>query len=321
MGITECSEVVDAYEIATIDECIAVVDANPRAVLHGVFELEDLIAENDGIPKNLRSRAVPTLNLRLFHPRSRGGFHSYQRCDIEFIARIGANVAHLNHDWMSEKNLFSFVPCPEFLKANILQVLTNNRKRLRQYIDWCNQFGLRPALWLSEIPCQGGPWTPEISRAAFLEQFPKEVLSDTGTYQGMGLCLAHPLVEQAYRGMVRRLLSDFPGIEMVLVFTLDSNGELRPSTFPATRSPLRTMLFHPELTEPLAAHNFIRGLAEKLVGEVAAPDVMAAWREIEAAQQIQSNHTYYWHHLRPNWAGPTLLCSCINTIARLGNVL
>jgi hypothetical protein len=31
-----------------------------------------------------------------------------------------------------------------------------------------------------------------------------------------------------------------------------------------------------------------------------------AWREIEAAQQIQSDHTYYWHHLRPNWAGPVL---------------
>ena len=34
--------------------------------------------------------------------------------------------------------------------------------------------------------------------------------------------------------------------------------------------------------------------------------MLAAWKEIEAAQQIQSDHTYYWHHLRPAWSAPVL---------------
>ena len=49
-------------------------------------------------------------------------------------------------------------------------------------------------------------------------------------------------------------------------------------------------------------------LATRRFGAAAAPHVLAAWKEIEAAQQIQSDHTYYWHHLRPAWSGPVLAC-------------
>jgi hypothetical protein len=42
-------------------------------------------------------------------------------------------------------------------------------------------------------------------------------------------------------------------------------------------------------------------IAERQYGD-AAPAVLAAWREIEAAQQVQSGHTYYWHPLRHNWS-------------------
>ena len=145
---------------------------------------------------------------------------------MEFIARCGGNVAHLTHDWMGDKTLFSFVPCPEFPQASDPTVLTANRAALRQYLDWCKAYGLGSALWLCEVVCQGGPWVPEASREAFLKRFPAECLSDTGTYQGKTLCLAHPLVQQAYRGMAHRLLEDFPELGMCLVFTLDSNGEL-----------------------------------------------------------------------------------------------
>ena len=65
---------------------------------------------------------------------------------------------------------------------------------------------------------------------------------------------------------------------------------------------LRYMTFHPELIEPHNATNFIADMACKQYGDAAAPHVIAAWSEIEAAQQIQSDHTYYWHELRPNWA-------------------
>ena len=443
---------VDAYEIAVVDGCIAVAGANPRAVLYGAFELEDILAADEGLPDGFRSRATPGMGMRLLHPRARGGFHSYVEEDFEFIARAGANVAHLSHDWMGEKNLFSFVPSSEFPDAIDTPNLERNRERMRQYLEWCERYGLDAALWLTEIVCQGGPWVPDETRERFLQRFPAEVLEDTGTYQGKLLCLAHPRVERAYREMVRRLLTDFPQLGTVLVFTRDANGELcdptrcprhdgiskhrqynrllallleegrsvRPdfqvflvgwgwhfrgdpeflpllaslpdgagltslpdgeawsfdrkrtddlvqqrqatrargqsflgydiffwgddTQFPVTELydfplgvaaklgrwtdlgadgffdqwgtqaeyvannavALRQMVFHPELTAPGAAAAFVRELAAAQYGEAAAAHVVAAWEEIEAAQQIQSDHTYFWHPLRPNWSGAVL---------------
>jgi hypothetical protein len=444
----------DAYEIAVLDGCLVVHGAGPRAVLYGVYELQDILAEHGGVPADLHRQAEPALGLRLLHPRVRGGFASYRQSDVELVARCGGNVAHLTHDWMGEKTFFSFVPCPEFPRAVDAPVLEANRRRLRQYLDWCRLYGLDAALWLCELPCQGGPWVPEPRRQGFLERFPAECLADTGTYEGKGVCLAHPLVEQAYRGMIRRFCADFPEVAMLLVFTLDSSGELcdpatcprhrgvskltqynrmlalmleegravRPglqvfsvgwgwkfrgepdflaqqarlpagaglaslpdgeawsfdrkltdalvasravtrehgqaflgydilfwgddTVFPQTQLydfPLgiarklqrwqalgadgvfdqwgtqaeyvqgnavacRELLFHPELADSAQVAAWAESLAGRRFGPAAAAPVLAAWQEIEQAQQIQSDHAYYWHHLRPGWAGPVLSC-------------
>ncbi len=444
----------DAYVVAERDGCIALLGANPRAALYAAHRLEDLLALEGGMPKGFLEKADPALELRLLHPRVRGGFHSYRQADFEFVARCGGNVAHLSHDWIGEKTLFSFVPCPEFPNAVDAPVLERNRAALRRYLDWCRPYGLRAALWLCEIVCQGGPWMPEAHRQSFLKQFPPECLSDSGTYQGKVLCLAHPLVEQAYRGMVRRLVADFPELEMLLVFSIDSNGELcdpqkcerhrgvsklhqyhrliallaeegrraRPgfqvyaigwgwhfrgapgfldgqaalpagagltsppdgeawsfdrkmtdalvsyrdvtrrwgqpflgydiflwgddTVFPETELfdfplgvaakvrrwqhlgadgvfdqwgtqaeyvqnnaiALRRFFFHPEETAPGRSEEVARRLAGAQYGERAGEHVFAAWQEIEAAQRIQSEHTYYWHHLRPGWAGVSRSC-------------
>jgi hypothetical protein len=454
----------DAYEVAVLDGVIVVNGVNARAVLYGIFELEDVIAEHGGVPADLASRAKPALNLRLLHPRVRGGFHGYRRTDFEFLARCGGNVAHLTHDLMREKTLFSYIPSTEFPKAEDTKALERNRARLHQYLDWCKLYGLDAAMWMCEIPCQGGPWTPEPVRKAFLDRFPAECLSDTGGYQGKLPCLAHPRVEQEYRRMMRQFLTDFPGVSMFLVFTLDSNGELcdpatcprhkgvsklnqynrllalmaeegrkvrpdfqvlsvgwswmfrdSPDYFPQqaalpagaglTMPPdgeawsfdrkttdllvksreltrekgqtflgydiflwgedtmfgeikdsklppglgitklydfplgiaakmrrwqalgadgffdqwgtqaeyvqcnavaLRELVFHPENATPDKCDAWAQSLAARRFGPAAAPQVSAAWKEIEVAQQIQSDHTYYWHHLRPAWSGPVL---------------
>ncbi|NPV45715.1 MAG: hypothetical protein HPY69_02050 [Armatimonadetes bacterium] len=442
----------DAFEVAAADGCIVIVGSNPRAALYGVFELEDVIARHGRVPETLEMRGSPAMDLRLLHPRVRGGFLGYRRSDFEFIARCGANVAHLSHDWMSEKTLMSFVPSAELPDATPPDVRERNRDALRRYLAWCDEFGLRAALWLCEMPCQGGAWMPESSREAFLTRFPAECLSDSGTGQGKVLCLGHPLVEQAYRAMTRRLLREFPQIAMVLVFTCDSNGEfcdpdrcerhrgvsklvqygrllallaeegraVRPdfrvltvgwgwhfrndpdflalqtslpagtgltsppdgeawsfdrkltepllascravqkagqiflgydivfwgddTVFPETELydfplglaaklrrwglmgadgffdqwgtqaeyvpanaiALRHFIFHPETTSPRAAWAFARRLARDQYGPQAAAAVAQAWQEIEAAQRVQSDHTYYWHLLRPAWSGPVL---------------
>jgi hypothetical protein len=444
----------DAYEIAVLDGCLVVTGASPRALLYGVYELQDVLAEHGGVPAGLRRQARPALALRLLHPRVRGGFGSYRQSDIECLARAGGNVAHLTHDWMGEKTFFSFVPCPEFPRAVDAPALEANRRHLRQYLDWCRLYGLDAALWLCELPCQGGPWVPEARRQEFLGRFPADCLADTGTYEGKGLCLAHPLVEQAYRGMIRRFCTDFPEVAMLLVFTLDSNGELcdpatcprhqgvskltqynrllalmleegralRPglqvfsvgwgwkfrgepdflaqqaglpagaglaslpdgeawsfdrkltdalvasravtrergqaflgydiffwgddTVFPQTQLydfpfgiarklqrwqalgadgifdqwgtqaeyvqcdavALRERLFHPEPADSAGLEAWAESLARRRFGPAAAAPVLAAWQEIERAQQIQSDHAYYWHHLRPGWSGPVLSC-------------
>lgn len=456
----------DAYEIALLDGCVVVNGANARAVLYGAFELEDVIAEQGGVPANLARRAAPILGQRLLHPRVRGSFGSYRQSDFAFLARCGGNVAHLMHDWMPEKTLLSFVPSVEFPQAVEPGTLQHNRARLSQYLEWCKLYGLEGAMWFTEIPCQGGPWVREATRKAFLDHFPAECLSDTGTYQGRVLCLAHPRVEREYRRMVRQFLTDFPGISMFLVFTADSSGELcDPGTCPrhhrvskltqynrllalmteegrklrpdfqvfsvgwgwkfrsesdffrqqttlpagagltmppdgeawsfdrkttdllvksrgltrqhgqsflgydillwgddtvfgeikASRLPsglgitklydfplgiaaklqrwkklgadgffdqwgtmaeyvqgnavaLRELLFHPQNAEPGNLDAWAQSLASRRFGAAAAAEVLAAWKEIEVAQQIQSDHVYYWHGLRPAWAGPSLTC-------------
>ncbi|MVM28533.1 hypothetical protein GO755_00715 [Spirosoma sp. HMF4905] len=450
-AITE-SSTVDNYEIAVVDGSVAIVGSNPRAALYATYKLEDVLHQFGGIPVNFRESAKPVLGLRMLHPRARGGFTNYKSTDFEFIARTGGNLALLQHDWMKEKTLFSFVECPEFPNVTPASELKTNREQLRQYLDWCRQYGLGAGLWLCEVVCQGGPWVATEKRAAFLDLFPAEVLSESGSHQGKVLCMAHPKVEQAYRKMVRQLLTDFPELQLFLTFTLDSNGELCdpascerhrgvskltqynqfqrllldetrklrpdfqvisvvwswkfrkesdflsqqaalppgtglatlpdaeawsfdrkitnalrsqaqvthqhqqsligydifrwgddtifPSTelydfplgvaaklrrwqalgvdgifdqwgtqaeyVPANAIALREMFFHPELTQPPLATQWVDQLALSQYGKAAGPMVSAAWKEIETAQQIQSDFTYYWHQLRPNWAKVSL---------------
>ena len=466
LSIRASETVGDTYEIAIVDGCVAVNGANSRAVLYGAFELEDVIAEHGGVPAGFTSRAAPALGQRLLHPRVSGGFAGSRQSDFEFLARCGGNVALLTHDWMPEKTLFSFVPSTEFPKVAEAKTLEQDRMRLRQYLEWCRLYGLDGAMWLCEMPCQGGPWVPDRARQAFLDRFPAECLSDTGTYQGKVPCLAHPRVEREYRRLVRQFLTDFPGISMFLVFTLDSSGELcDPATCPRhqgvsklaqynrllalitaegrkvrpdfqvfsvgwswkfrgdpdylpqqaalpagaalTMPPdaeawsfdrkttdflinarvvtkqhqqtflgydiffwgddtvfaaikdsklppglgrtklydfplgiaaklrrwqalgadgffdqwgtlaeyvqcnavaMRDLVFHPEDTAPDKLDAWAQSLAAYRFGIAAAPHVFAAWKEIEDAQQIQSDHTYYWHHLRPAWSAPVLQC-------------
>lgn len=457
----------DGYEIAVVEDCLALNGANARAVLYAAFELEDVVALHGGVPRDFGSRAEPALNYRLLHPRAvRGDFHGYRRSDFEFLARCGGNVAHLTHDWMKEKTLFSYVPSTAFPKAADAKTLDRNRASLHKYLDWCQLYGLSGAMWLCEMPCQGGPWMPEPVREAFLDRFPAECLSDTGTYQGKLPCLAHPQVDQEYRRMMRQFLTDFPGISMILVFTLDSNGELcDPATCPRhkgvskliqynrlltlmteegrkvrpefrvfsvgwswkfrsapdylsqqaalpigagltmppdgeawsfdrkttdllvasreltrgkgqmflgydiffwgddtvfkpikdSRLPaglgttklydfplgiaaklrrwqqlgadgffdqwgtlaeciqpnavaLRELTFHPERLRADKLDAWAQHLATRRYGSAAARHLLAAWKEIEAAQQLQSDHTYYWHLLRPAWSAPVLQC-------------
>jgi hypothetical protein len=98
----------------------------------------------------------------------------------------------------------------------------------------------------------------------------------------------------------RRVRPDFQ------VFSVGWSWKLRgdPEYFP--QQALRELVFHAENLAPDALEGWAQSLAARRFGPAAAPHVLAAWEEIEAAQQIQSDHAYYWHHLRPAWSGPVL---------------
>jgi hypothetical protein len=108
-----------------------------------------------------------------------------------------------------------------------------NRSGLRRLLNDCNDHGLGAMLWLTELPCQGGPWVPEVERQKFLTRYPAEVLSDSGTYEGQVLCFSHPRVQEFYRDLLARFFADFPEIETLFVFGLDSGGKFcAPETCP-----------------------------------------------------------------------------------------
>ena len=72
LSVTAPDSAGDAYEVAVLDGVIVVNGANARAVLYGVCELEDVIAEHGGVPADLARRAKPSLGVRLLHPRDAG---------------------------------------------------------------------------------------------------------------------------------------------------------------------------------------------------------------------------------------------------------
>jgi hypothetical protein len=66
---------------------------------------------------------------------------------------------------------------------------------------------------------------PESRRQAWLDRFPPETLSDSGTYQGKVLCFSHPQVQAFYRDLLARFFAEFPEVETVYLFGMDSGGE------------------------------------------------------------------------------------------------
>jgi hypothetical protein len=114
--------------------------------------------------------------------------------------------------------------------------VATNHLGLRRLLDDCADFGLGAMLWLTELPCQGGPWLSDEERQRFITRYDPEVLSDSGTYEGKVVCFSHPRVQEFYRDLLGRFFRDFPDIETIFLFGLDSGGEFcDPQTCPRCR--------------------------------------------------------------------------------------
>lgn len=214
----------DAYEVLLDEGTLYVLGNTPRGLLHAVFALHEALRAGAPLADGLHRHGAFQINERIFHAR----FQPWpgQRPDVRFLAHLGASHCLVSHDWQgSRRSLQGYVTSPHFPNAVDAAEVAANRAGLRQLIDDCADYGLGAMLWLTELPCQGGPWIPPARREEFLRRYDPEVLSDSGTYEGQVLCFSHPRVQEYYRDLLRRFFGEFPEVETLFVFGLDSSGE------------------------------------------------------------------------------------------------
>ena len=222
----------DAFDGLRDGDALYLLGSTPRGVLHAVYALEERLAFGPDLPPDWHAGGVFRIGQRHFHPR----FDRWpgERADIRYLSRLGASHCLFSHDWQgSLRNFQGYVSSPIFPDATPADEVASNRAGLRRLIGDCRDYGLGLALWITELPCQGGPWVPEPQRQAWLDRYPAEVLSDSGTYQGKVLCFSHPRVQAFYRDLLARFFAEFPEIETVYLFGMDSGGEgCDPATCP-----------------------------------------------------------------------------------------
>lgn len=223
----------DAFELFYQGGNLVLLGNNPRGLLQAIYQLQDLTREHQGLPPaDTEVRKSFQLRQRIFHAR----FDEWPACgpDVRYISHLGATHCLVTHDWQGDyRSLFAYVDSDIFPRAMDQKKVKENKAKMRQLVDHNNAYGLESALWMTELPCQGGPWVPEEQRAEFLTRFDAEVLSESGTYQGKVLCFSHPQVQEFYDEILRKFLSEFPEFSVFFVMGLDANGEFcDPETCP-----------------------------------------------------------------------------------------
>lgn len=215
---------LDSFAVVREGARVSLVGNTLRGMMQAVHEFDDAVMLRRGLPDGTRNEGVFQIPRRIFHQR----FDNWPgtREDVRFISRLGASECLVCHDWQGEaRRLHGYVRSPIFPDALPADLVSEQNARLHRLLDDCADYGLDASLWITELPCQGGPWVPEPARQAFLSRFPAEVLSDSGTYQGKVLCFRHPAVQAFYKDVLARFFAEFPGVGTLFVFNVDSGGE------------------------------------------------------------------------------------------------
>ncbi|MCF7760714.1 MAG: hypothetical protein K9M98_09435 [Cephaloticoccus sp.] len=214
----------DTFAVRWHEETLYVLGSTPRGLLHAVYALQESLLGGASLTDGFQLCGTFHFKARIFHAR----FHPWpgHRADVRYIAHLGATHCLVDHDWQdTRRSLQGYVTSPLFPDAVDPEEVAANRAGLRRLLDDCTDYGLGAMLWLTELPCQGGPWVPAGEREKFLSRYDPEVLSDSGTYEGKVLCFGHPRVQSYYRDLLSRFFAEFPEIETFFVFGLDSGGE------------------------------------------------------------------------------------------------
>ncbi len=212
----------DAYEVFYYGDTLVLLGNTDRGVLQAIYKLQELMRSN-GVSKDIHIADTFHLGKRIFH----GRFNEWpaSRSDVRYISHLGATHCLVTHDWQGDlRRFWGYVKSDVFTNALPAETVERQNKHLHEMVEACKDYGIEPALWITEMACQGGPWVPEEKREEFLTRFDEEVLSDSGTYEGKVLCFGHPKVKAFYRETIEKFFAEFPEFSIVFVFGLDSNG-------------------------------------------------------------------------------------------------
>jgi len=231
----------DGYEIKSVGDTLAVAGANPRAVLHAVYALEDLVT--GGQTDSFDVRLIPDFRSRsdaLGHYHSISvnlGNDTIDDTKAEYLARLGINrfCACFDHSpFGSHLSEFVHSSVFPFMRPPVPEAV----EKLKSMSRICRKYGIDMDMmfWEPVMPALFAP----------LDQYPPEALGRVRRPWGgdenhldTTLCLSSPLVQDYYRDVIVRFIREYPDVAGIFTYGLDGPSWLcTPELCPRCRAKL-----------------------------------------------------------------------------------
>ncbi|MBE6884620.1 MAG: hypothetical protein E7487_08455 [Ruminococcaceae bacterium] len=227
LKIGEVSELDDGYEIKTIGEDIVIAGANPRAVLHGIYALEEwILAGMNGKPDTF---VVPHFRKRsdaLGHYHNGGTFNfgndTIDAKKAEYLSRLRINQFCACFDGSPFGNNLS-----EFVHSDVFPFQREPSFEAVHTLKYASQmlakYGIDFIMMIWE------PAMPELF--APLDQYPPEALGRVRRPWGgdennldTTLCVNSPLVQEHYRNITQKFIKEYPDVKGFFFYNLDGSA-------------------------------------------------------------------------------------------------
>lgn len=213
----------DGFHIRQIVQDVVIAGTNPRAVLHGVYALEDWLFEDTG--KRLDIFRVPCFRKRsdgLGHYHSVSvnlGNDTINDAKAEYLSRLGINQFCACLDGSPFGSYLS-----EFVKSDIFPFQrapdTEAVDKIKTISRTCRRYGIDFFMML---------WEPALpAHFASLEKYPQEALGRVKRPWGgdennidVTLCVNSPIVKEHYINTVGKFVREFPDVAGIFTYGLD----------------------------------------------------------------------------------------------------
>lgn len=224
VNLRSISPLDDGFHLVRSGNKIIIAGSNPRGVLYGAYEFEHIV--NSGGSGKLNVRKIPFYRERggalcftenFFHPELT---ESFTEDKVAYLARLGINQLT---DQGIGGSLIDFVSSDVFPFQK--PPLPDYQRKVKALSALCKKYGIDMYLFLME------PGLP--ARSADLAQYPKEALGTVRRPWGGNkdhldttLCVSSPLVQENLRGMMKKLVLEYPDVKGVLFYNMDVSSWL-----------------------------------------------------------------------------------------------